>query len=61
MITQSHIKALARAVIEAGAWRGTLVGNPDTTDLKEFDKFIAKADEAIKIIKKLKKEGKLNG
>lgn len=47
MVRHKHIKALRRAVSEAALWRGTMTGNPDTTALDEFDRFIATAKEAL--------------
>jgi len=46
-----HIRALQRAIDEATVWRGTLIGNPDTTDLEKFDKFIATAQTALDLVK----------
>lgn len=45
-----HLKALRRAVREAECWRGAIIGNPDTTELDKFDKFIATAKEAVSIL-----------
>lgn len=55
-LKSKHLKALKRAIEEAATWRGSMVGNPNTSDLKEFDRFIATAQEAFKIIKKEKKQ-----
>ena len=51
-----HIRALQRAIDEAAAWRGALMGNPDTTELKEFDKFIATAQTALDLVKVQQRE-----
>jgi hypothetical protein len=51
ILRHKHVKALTRAVWEAEAWRGQLVGNPDPRPLEEFDRFIATAREALKVVK----------
>lgn len=45
------VKALARAVREAEAWRGAM--GPDSRQLEEFDQFIKKARQALKIVREL--------
>lgn len=52
-LSPRHVKALARALREAKTWRGTLVGNPDTGPLEEFDRFIATANEGMQIVREL--------
>jgi hypothetical protein len=52
-LSPRHVKALARALREASTWRGTLVGNPDTGPLEEFDRFIATAKEGMQIVREL--------
>ncbi|UXX42089.1 hypothetical protein [Pseudomonas phage phiH2] len=51
-LTQSELRALARAVSEAEAWRGSMVGNPDPGPLEEFDAFVAKAKQALKKVRR---------
>jgi hypothetical protein len=51
-----HIRALQLAIDEAAVWRGTLMGNPDETDLEEFDKFIATAQTALDLVKVQQRE-----
>jgi len=46
-----HLKVLKRAIEEAACWRGSMIGNPDTSGLEEFDRFIATAEEAFEIVK----------
>jgi hypothetical protein len=51
ILRHKHVKALQRAVAEAACWRGNLIGNPDPYPLEEFDKHIATAREALKIVR----------
>ncbi len=51
-LTTSELRALSRAVGEAEAWRGSLTGNPDTSQLEEFDAFVAKAKQALKKVRR---------
>lgn len=46
----SHYMALRWAVAQAAAWRGSLVGNPDTTALDAFDAQIKKCREALRTL-----------
>ncbi|WP_281686406.1 hypothetical protein [Pseudomonas citronellolis] len=48
-----HVRALARAVEEAEAWRGSMVGNPNPGPLEAFDKFIKEAKQAMRIVREL--------
>lgn len=57
-LTHMHIFALKRIVAEGKTIRGTLTGG-DEAVLEQFDYLVSKAEEAISIIKKLKKKGKL--
>jgi len=45
-----HYMALRWAVTMAQDWRGSIVGNPDTTQLDAFDKQIKRCREALKEI-----------
>lgn len=49
-LTRAQKSALVRAVSEAEGWRGSFVGDPDPYMLKEFDRFISKAKEALKAL-----------
>lgn len=51
-----HVKALARAVKEAKAWRGALT---DEAKIEEFDRFIATAQEALKRVRELARQHKM--
>lgn len=55
-LTQSELRALARAVSEAEAWRGSMVGNLDPGPLEEFDAFVAKAKQALKKVRRSNNE-----
>jgi hypothetical protein len=47
VLSEGQRSALRRAVAEAQVWRGSMVGNPDTGPLDEFDRFIFKAKSAL--------------
>ena len=51
--------ALKRAIEEAEGWRGSMIGNPDPEQLEEFDEFIATARKALKAVRKLNNEVRL--
>lgn len=57
-LTQSELRALARAVSEAETWRGSMTGNPDPGPLEEFDAFVAKAKQALKKVRRNNNEFK---
>lgn len=42
-LTKHEYRILRWAVVQAEAWRGSLVGNPDTTELDKFDAKVAEA------------------
>ena len=48
-----HVKALAWAISEAKAWRGSLTGHPDPQVLEAFDKMVADAKEGLREVKDL--------
>jgi len=51
MLTRREYNMLRWAVNAAGDWRGSLTGNPDTTELIQFD---LQMKECKKILLKLK-------
>ena len=51
-LTKRQLAVLSWAVREAEAWRGAVVGNPDQTELMEFDMKIIQAKEAMKQLRK---------
>lgn len=59
LVSQKHLSALNRAIDEAEGWRGSMIGNPDPEQLDEFDEFIATARKALKSVRKLNNEVRL--
>lgn len=59
LVSQKHLNALKRAIDEAEGWRGSLIGNPDPEQLEEFDEFIDTAKAALKSVRKLNREVRL--
>jgi hypothetical protein len=57
MLTSKQIKALKWAVKEAEAWRGSLTGGFEG-DLRNFDKNVADAKEALKEVQAMNKREK---
>lgn len=55
-LTRREFKFLNWAIGEAAAWRGSLVGNPDPTQLKNFDACIAECKRALKKVSPYRKE-----
>ena len=51
ILRDKHVKALRRAIYDAQVWRGSMVGNPDTSQLEKFDRYIATAKEALKVVR----------
>ena len=49
-LSKAHKPALRWAVFEAAGWRGSLIGNPDTTAFYRFNKDIETACEALKAL-----------
>jgi hypothetical protein len=49
-LTKVQVNALRQAVFEYAAWRGSLVGNPDTSDLEAFDRNVAIAVSALRTL-----------
>lgn len=58
-VSQRHLSALKRAIDEAEGWRGSMIGNPDPEPLEEFDGFIATARKALKSVRRLNNEVRL--
>jgi hypothetical protein len=54
-LTKGDIRALSWAIENADYWRGSLVGNPDTTALILHDEYVTRAKKAIVKVKKLRK------
>lgn len=54
-LNSSDLRMLARAVAALDEWRGSLVGNPYTTDLGAQDKAVIKAKQALRRAKALAK------
>lgn len=50
-LVPEEYNALRWAVSEAAAWRGSLVGNPDRTELEAFDRRVLLARHALAKIK----------
>lgn len=59
LVSQKYLSALKRAIEEAEGWRGSMIGNPDPEPLEEFDEFIATARKALKAVRKLNNEVRL--
>jgi hypothetical protein len=59
LVSQKHLNALKRAIDEAEGWRGQLIGNPDPGPLEEYDGFIAEARVALKSVRRLNREVRL--
>lgn len=56
LVSQKHLNALKRAIEEAASWRGSIIGR---TDVEEFDEFIDTAKAALKSVRKLNREVRL--
>ena len=59
LVSQKHLNALKRAIEEAEGWRGSMTGNPDPEQLEEFDEFIDTAKAALKSVRRLNREVRL--
>jgi len=59
-LTRYQVAALDWAVSEAEAWRGSLVGNPDTRPLVAFDRKVGIARSALQKIKDAYAEGEFD-
>jgi hypothetical protein len=55
-LTTLELRALSWALEEAAGWRGSLVGNPDTTDLEQFDLRVKIATAALKKVRRINRE-----
>jgi hypothetical protein len=51
LITRVQYKWLRWAVGQAEMWRGSLVGNPDVTELRNFDEAIKSCKETLKALR----------
>lgn len=47
-MTKKDLQALRWAVGQAETWRGSYIGNPDSSELAHFDKCIKEAKAALK-------------
>ncbi len=56
-LTKTEYAYLRWAIGQAEMWRGSLVGNPDTTALVQFDKHIRTCKHALKKVSPYKKGG----
>lgn len=46
-LTTHDMAMLKRSIEEASCWAGSMTGNPDTSQLDEFEQFIADARAAL--------------